>query len=631
MIGLRDAITLAYTKLRTRRVRTAVTVVIASLLFGVIVFALLILQGGIDSVKRFTAGTLSERYLAMVTHTPQRSIGDPALPASVTERAQQIYNDHITAKKAAAKRLGVEYDATTEPKPTMKFDDMESLDPSSPAAIQAYAEYLKTLPTAQQEVDRVVNPYKPLRVYPITSGTAHDGAFKPMTDGKEDFTKKAEASPNMFQWGIEQGWLYSDQRVVAPFMLDDEQLKRQSDMAAIPVIAPVRQVEQALGLAPLGQGVSSKERLDRLKYVKANAGSATFTLCYRNTVSQQQVDDALRVAKEIERNKANKDYQRPSLVYGLPPAGDCAAAPVVRDVRTTVEKRLMTKQQEFLAEFGESTEPVQRKLTFRVVGLSPSGFSPESFSNIDGLLMTVAGSTLEGQWVVPRQMFEAMPSYSDLAPLVTTAASDDATKVMYDGVQQIVEFSSVAEVKRFVEKAGCGMMYCDPGRVSATYFGSNAVLIEDIRAQAAHVLGYVALAVAVIAGLIMMGMIGRVIGDSRRETAVFRAIGATRGDIRLVYTSYTLMLSAIVAMVSLLLGALAAYWLHLTFAEEFTVRAQLIYIFTEPTTRFDLVGIWWTALSALGGLVVVTGLVGMLLPLARNLARSPIKDMRDDT
>ena len=75
MIGIRDAFTLAYTKLRTRRIRTTVTVVIASLLFGVIALALFVLQGVTGGLRQFTAGTLSERYLAMVSYSPEHYPG----------------------------------------------------------------------------------------------------------------------------------------------------------------------------------------------------------------------------------------------------------------------------------------------------------------------------------------------------------------------------------------------------------------------------------------------------------------------------------------------------------------------------------------------------------------------------
>jgi hypothetical protein len=629
MIRLGDALMLALTKLRTRRIRTTVTVIIASLLFGVMTLATFVLQGVTDSMQRFTSGTLSERYLAMVSYSPQRGGGPTEAPDSVKDRAQQIYTQTIADKKAAAKKLGIEYDATMEQKPIDQVDDMKWLSPSSPAAIQAYNEYVATFPTATQEVDQAVVKYDPLKSYSVKSGGPGREQLKPIIDGKEDFTKRPEYSPNPSQQTLSFGWSYVDQSVVQPFMLDADQLARQTDSSAIPVIAPIGQVEGALGLERLPGSATAEEKLTRLRYVKAHAEQATYVSCYRNSVSQQQIDDALRVAKEIEQNKSNKEYQKPSLIYGLPPADACAQAPVVRDVRTAAEKQMAAKQREFAAQFGQAVDPVQRKLTFRVVGISPNAISADSFSGIDGLLTTIAGSTLEGQWVVPQQLFDVMPNREDLVPLIQS--TQGATIFNDDSDRRLVEFRSVTDLKRFVEKMGCGMMYCDPGHISATYFGSNAVLIEDIRTKAVEVLRYVALVVTIIAALILMGMIGRVIGDSRRETAVFRAIGATRSDIRAIYVSYTIMLTMIIALVAVVLGLVAAWWIDTKLSGDFTVRAHLIYIFADDAVRFSLVGVWWIALAAVCCLVVVAGLVGMLLPLSRNLTRSPIKDMRDDT
>ena len=630
MIRLSDALVLALTKLRTRRVRTTVTVVIASLLFGVLVVALLLLQGGIDSLKRFTTGSLSERYLAMVNYTPAQPMG-PDAPDGVKQRAQQLYAQRVADKKAAAKRLGIDYDPTMEQKPLMNMGtDDEWLDASSPATIQAYNEYFATQPSAKQTVDNIVAPYHPKATFMVTSGNARGGQLKPLVDGKEEFDKPAQPGPDVSQWGLESGWLYMDESVVQRFMLSREQLERQSDKTAIPVIAPLRKVEKALGLPALPATATPDQRLERLSYVKQHAEAATYTLCYRNPVSQQQIDDALRVAKDIEQNKANKDYQRPSLQYGLPAAGECAPAPVIRDTRTASERQLADKQRQFAAEFGQATEPIQRKLTFRVVGLSPNGFTGDSLNGVDSLLTVVAGSTLEGQWVVPQQLFAALPNYTELAPLIA-GTSTAADRINYDSDQRLVEFQSVDEVKQFVERVGCGMTYCDPSHPAASYFGSNAVLIDDIRDKTTTALTYVALVVTGIASLIMMGMIGRVIGDSRRETAVFRAIGATRNDIRMVYTAYTLMLGLVIAAVSLLLGGLVALWINAQLAADFTVRAHLIYLFADDGLRFTLIGVWGQALAALVGLIILGGLMGMLLPLSRNLARSPIKDMRDDT
>ena len=54
--------------------------------------------------------------------------------------------------------------------------------------------------------------------------------------------------------------------------------------------------------------------------------------------------------------------------------------------------------------------------------------------------------------------------------------------------------------------------------------------------------------VGAIAGVILMGMIGRIIADSRKETAVFRAVGASRLAVAQVYVAYTVYLAGCVAL-----------------------------------------------------------------------------------
>lgn len=155
--------------------------------------------------------------------------------------------------------------------------------------------------------------------------------------------------------------------------------------------------------------------------------------------------------------------------------------------------------------------------------------------------------------------------------------------------------------------------------------------MQDLTEGVVTFISYAALVVAGIASLILMGMVGRVISDSRRETAVFRAIGAKRNDIRAIYVTYTIFLSVLIAIATLILGYGLAWWLDSRLSAEATVRAHLTFAGVEQGMEFHLMGFWWQALLAIVGLIIVAGLVSMLLPISRNLARSPVKDMRDDT
>ena len=631
MIRITDAAVLAVTKLRTRKVRTIVTVVTASLLFGILVFAIFVSGGVLGSAKNFTTGGLSDRYIVRAQYFDSLSVPDSP---DIKARATEIYNKLVADKKAEAKRLGIEYDPTSEIKPLQPGgpEGTTFLDMSSPSAQQAIDEYRLTQPTLRERVEKVAKPYHPVRYYDLAPAKI-DGMIALMKDGKEKFTDEQKNNSYTMQPDIDAGWFYLDRSITKSFLLDKKYLDAQKNITDMPVIAPYSKVQAALGLKPLPKNATQNEQLERIKYLRAHAAEATFTVCQRNAVSKSQIDEAIRLNKELERNKNNKEYQAPSLQYGLPDESSCGPAVIKKDTRSSTEKQMIDKQRQFEKTFGAEVEPVQRKLTFRVVGLAPDAPDFNNFSTVDGIMSMIAADSLQGMWIVPSDLYEQLPNKADYAAFypdgMTKTANLFSSFSFSQMPSQLVEFSNTADAKSFNEKEAC-MMNCGQGKPSLMYFGSNSVLIEQITDMVVKTLGVAAAIVAAIAALIMMGMVGRVIGDSRRETAVFRAIGAKRNDIRAIYTIYTVLLSAFIALSSLVIGAIGALWVDRTYSNYATVKAQLMYVGADSGTQFHLIGFWWEALLVVVGLVIAAGLISMLLPLARNLARNPIRDMRDE-
>jgi hypothetical protein len=629
MIRLGDAATLALTKLKTRKIRTIVTIVTASLLFSTLAFAVFVAGGVLDSTKRFTTGNLSERYIANVTFTGS---DNGANEQSVQDRANALYPQVVAEKKAVAKQLGIEYDPKTEPKPVVDGGGGVYLNMESLAARRALNEYQKKQPTAREKLEAIAEKYHPKAYFSFGHSTVN-GQMKLLKNGKEDFTEKINPFAYNSTQDITNGWSYLSSSVLEPFFVDQKYLDLQQNKNDLPIVAPFSKVEAALELKPLAKNAPAKERLDRINEVRERAATVTFTTCYRNSASQDQIDQALRVAREIEQNKNNKDYQKPSLIYGLPAAGDCAPAVIQSDKRTAEEKKSAASQLEFSRRFNGIVDPVQQKVVARVVGISPDGFDYTSFSSVDALISMVAGSSLQGSWAVSQEMYDTLPDksiYEKFYPQAGSSASQ-TDMAFTPAASQLVEFSNASDAKAFTTKESCTGMDCGGTKPFISYFGSNSVLVEDITANITVALGYGALAIAVIAALILMGMVGRIIGDSRRETAVFRAIGAKRNDIRAIYVMYTIFLALLIAAATMIIGYGAALWLDNQFSAEATVRAQLTFVGVEQGLEFHLIGVWWQALLAIIGLVIAAGLVSMLLPISRNLARSPIKDMRDDT
>ncbi|MDB5167763.1 MAG: LolC/E family lipoprotein releasing system, transrane protein [Candidatus Saccharibacteria bacterium] len=629
MIRFSDAALLALTKLRTRKVRTIVTVITASLLFGTLVLATLLVGGVVDSAKRFTKDSLSERYITNVQDFSGYTLYDGTSP-ELQARANEMYIKLVADKKREAARLGAEYDSNSEQKPTTKGpDNISYLDLTSPAAVLAIREHIAALPPTIEKLKTAAAAYHPKSFYEMKAN-AMPGEMTLMVDGVEKY--KGVAKENYFYSpapDVDRGWSYLDASITNQFLLDSAHLDAQKNIQDLPIIAPYSKVEAALGLKKLPKSATSQERLERSSYIRKHAASATFTACYRNAASQLQIGEALRVAKEIEQNKTNKEYQKPSLIYGVPAATSCGPAIVSRDVRTADEKKQAEKQLQFDRLFDSRVDPVQQKVTFRVVGLGPDGFSGESFSSMSALVSAVAGSSLQGMWVVPQNMYDALPNKQSYAIFDPANAQFDPQAFPAQNVQ-LVEFTNVADAKAF-SATGCTGMDCGNGKPFISYFGSNSILLAEIISTATKTIGIAVLIVGVIAALILMGMIGRVIGDSRRETAVFRAIGAQRNDIRMIYTIYTIALSLLIALVAVIIGVVVALWIDHKWATEATAQAQVTFVGVDGSEKFRLAGIWWSALWVVVAAVIVAGLVSMLLPLSRNLARSPIKDMRDDT
>ncbi len=628
MIRILDASILAFTKLRTRKVRTIVTVLIASLLFSGLVAASLIFAGAVSSAERFTQEGLTKRFISSVTYFSNSEANFP--PDSVKKRATELRNQTIADKKKEAKRLGIEYDPATEP--ALETPDGYGgtyYNAYIPPALKAMQEYTATQPTQLDKLKQDTAKYKPLKIYELKHSSI-DGAIKPIKDGKEDFKNEpirqytADDTP-----GVTQGWAYIDASITKPFLLEESAIKAQPDQTSLPVIAPYAKAEEALGLKKLPKTAQPSERLERIRYIRAHAGEARLVGCYRNAASQQLIDSAVDTAKEIEKNKKNKDYIKPDLIYSLPAQDSCGPAVITRDVRTKEEKTATAKDIEFRKIFGEYAEPVQQKITFRIVGLAPDPVGFDDFLTVSALVSTIAGSSLQGQWVVPLDYYNALPNKADYEKFFPGNATNTSVP-SFHADSYLVEFATTAQTRAFSDASAC-FDNCGGEKPFVMPFGSNSILLEDITKGTMTVLGIAALIVMAIAGLIMLGMIGRVISDSRRETAVFRAIGAKKSDIATIYTIYTLMLSGLVAVSALVIGTGLALWADSQWSGSATVQAHLSFIGVQENEVFRLIDMWWLAIGAIVAAVLVAGLISMLFPLGRNLARSPLKDMRDDT
>lgn len=635
MIRLKDALTLSFTKLKTRRIRLAVMIIVSGLFFVLLVFASLVFNGAADSIKTFSQDGLGGRYIVRV-----ESVEDAEFTMyqdkQLIEKAKAADKQYIAAKQAEAKRLGIEYDPTSE-SPSV-FDDGSGTGlrvqetPQSKSLLDAYREdfakpFFAALDTAQ-EAYGATGRFIGTTLF-AGGGGSELPALIPIKDNKEIAVSEESQNTAGFTT-ISSGLTALDDAVLESFLIEGQNLNTDKS-GAIPVVAPYTAVEEAVGLVPLGANAPSSQRLERLKEVRAKAAGTKFQVCIRNGTSQERQLMTADLLNEIQKNKANPEYVQPELVYAL--AGKpCQDVVVTKDVRSAETKAFDAKQLAFEEKFAKD-KPEQRIVTFRIVGVAPDMNVYQDGFEVSSILSGLVASNLGNGWFVPSSAQTALPEYDSVWEKAGKTAS-------YED-QILLEFASAEEAKKFVDEKTCEPSFTsldDPFAICRkegkpfliTSYGSNSVALEQARTWFESAFVQAALFIALLSAITMMGTVGKVIADSRRETAVFRAIGAKRSDIAIVYVLYTLLLGIIIASFALILGFTLAYVLNDRYTAELSVEALTIFNSQDLNRQFILIGVNTGQLLQLVAIILGAALLSAILPLINNLKRNPIKDMRDE-
>lgn len=635
MIRSTDVLVLAYTKLRARKIRTSVTVAIAGLLFGFLVLIVIVAQGVLDSATRFSSEGLNSRYIIDVARTDNKvfNIYDNLTNPDVVRRVEAEHAAHVAKKQAAAKKYGIDYDARNEdPSPIVidqetkeKIVSDKYLDSSSVAAV---AEALEAEQYKPFDVSAYIDPYKTAKIIG-EHRVLHqfENTLRFMKDGKEaSLSSSSEVDRSMSPGDDDNKSLtVLDSSVAEPFISN-----RTYDPASgeIPAIIPYSDAEKLLGLKKLESSVSTQQQLDRIQEVRRRVGEITAKFCYRNSASQALVTQAINQQKEIVDNRNNPDYVKPTLLYAVPSSADCGAVVVQSDSRTSIEKKQAGNQKNYEKEIGTYIgEPEQHKVIVRGVGVSSDlGFEGEVSFSVAQIIKGIFSSSLGYQtWNIPSALLAKVPESS--RPAAVFEPSSD-TKTQFSIEAYLVEFTDKAEARELLSKAG--FFGANNGSVYAAPFGSSSLVVDEMRSWFETALLWIVGVVSLVAIIILSGMIGRTIADGRKESAVFRAIGARRGDIARIYSTYTLLLSLRIVLFAAFFGIVSALALNMMLWHDATIGAQLAFGASNPKLEFHFIGFGSWYLPVIVAVIIGVGLLAMVIPLLRNSRRSPINDMRDD-
>ena len=647
MLRITDSLRLAGTKLRVRRIRLSITVVVSGLLFAALLAGLTMLMGAQRSIEEFDRGSLNSRYLVAQTAIRPNNI---EFTSNLTARAEAERTQMIKDKQALAARLGLPYDPKSEPPIMQSFPDSQPYPNDQSVIVQRLirqetAKLPRLTADAQWQFARTRGAVRQFSIQSI----AANGMLNYMERGIESFDDKRQQNnqPTPLEEFKQQfGSITAiDQSLLGGYLLAGASAKPSE----IPLIIRYQDAETLLGLKPLDKNASNDTQLARLKELRQKAGQLTFSACYRNPASQELLQTAKQQiqAAANQAKKPSADYVKPDREYAMPSADSCAAPAVVKDNRSAETRRTEANQRQFDQTFGSTQpEPAQAKFTFRVVGLMPDDIEAAQ-SDIGSFLQQFLSTRLSHTWIVPHGSMTTA-AQTALESTIQTANNDQGG-ANRDETLAIYEFSDPNKARSYLAAASCGEGAAQPEPaeasktqksnksiclpryvVFASPTGSNSLVNYDAMERLKPIIMWTFIGVTIIAAFILLIIISRTIADSRKESAVFRALGATRLDISQIYFVYTMIVALLTALFSIAAGLIVVYIADNLLASQITATLRIAMTPKDLATTFRFWTIDWTIIGAVALSIIAAAVLACLIPIIRNTRRNPIKDMRDE-
>lgn len=638
MIRFSDAAILAYTKLRTHRIRTGITIAVAGLLFGLIAAVIMVAQGVFDSVDRFSGEGLNNRTVLSITHMGQNggfNEYDHRDDAEFVAEVEVAHKALVLKKQTAAKKFSITYDpAAEDPSPIEINPETKqkviSDSSFSAEAVQQAGGARRAAIYKPFDINAYIKPYSSATSLGLSSTLQPtDGALVFMKDGKEVLKQTAASRQQMYDQNDQPPTLgVLEASLTKPFITDKN---FDASKGEIPAIFPYSIAEKLLGFKPLSSSAPTSEKLSRLSEVRSKVTDASVAYCYRNQASASLLSQAVAQKAEIARNVNNKEYSKPHLLYTVPNESDCGVVVVALDKRTVEEKKQQANQVLYGKEIGTYVgEPMQQKIIVRGIGIAndPTMLSEGSVSSVvQGLLGSWLGyNTL----IIPADMLAQVPTQFRPEAVFSTEPKPVSNLVYFPAETYLVEFADKSQARALMEKTGATIGGFAIGDVNVSPFGSGVLIVDELRRMFEQVLVWVFLIVGTVAIIILGSMIGRTVAEGRRESAVFRAIGAKRSDIGAIYGMYALLLSLRAVLFAAILAMASALTVEILFWHDATLGARLAYAASDTTREFHLFSLNSPYLLAIAGVILVAGLIASIIPILLGARRSPIKDMRDD-
>jgi len=645
------AASLASAKLQSKKILLLFSILICSLLFGALICAVVVFAGAQKSANDYVSKSNGGLYRVSVNPVIPESVYNYGYPLSKEsiDHLRSVEKEYYGLLKDKYTKAGLKYDAAQE---VSALRPSAFASPTTPEALRFDVNYAS--PVVNYDFD------KRLRAYAATAGNKLDGlkmvaakyggsgfyaeastgsqpipSMTLVQNGKEDLANaKRKEGASIYDVAVHAvfngDYIIQDGALLQRYLFDHQEGK---ELAGIPVVPTAQEIAELFGkdLSIGKEPASYTDKLAWLKEIKEKANGYTYQACYRNSAEMQIIQKIQLDYAEAQNAKGKKDYVAPPLQYALAD-GPCGAVTIKTDTRTSEQKKadaqLITDQKKL----GTYVEPAHRLLTFVIVGAVNAQPQSKYDADLSSFLKNLIGSSGVGFGAyVPAQSYDKVPQVAQFMKDADTGFLSSSAYVDNGLVMHVVDFPSIDAARSFMDKETCPSTTSDCKKLfTSEPYGSNYLLLQEIGKFFNKIMTYAVPAALVFSLAVIWFTLARILAESRKETAVYRAMGARRGDIASVYLMYVLMIATLIALLSSILGIGAALVIDRIYSPTFTAVASSSYGYLDQNMQFGLFSVATPYLPAVIASIFVISLVASAYPLMRNVRRSPLKDMREE-
>lgn len=653
MIRPSYALKLARTKLRSKRGMLAASVVVASLPFAVLIAAIIVFSGAEKSAQQFIKKAGNDNYLVKtepnIPHD-KMSFSLPLTLAAVREikAFEKQYYQALREKYAALKLAYDESSEISALEPaawidkTLPEEQRVRVNYSSPViqAMQAQKieAYAKTATNKLSDLRKIGSKYgaKGYYIADTPSMLPQIPAMRIIQNGKEDFSVSepkggASAYEVYINSAYNSAYNFSDQRLLSRYLLTT----KASELKGIPVIITAQESAALFGEnAGIGkEPAAPHEKRAWLKSVQEKLNGQTYQACYRNSAEQTMLEKIQRDYAEMKNSEGAAGYEKPHLLYDYPtqPCGDIV---VKEDSRTSAEKQADANADDAQKKLGTCVAPKHQLVTFQIVGIKyaqPYSDYTKGLNEYVKNLLTSQDTSMTLD--IPLQLYDALPEHLKVQDIRReySAQLQPSAYNKEDFAARVLEFSSAEKAREFLNNETCppSSSQCDKKFFAAAY-GSNYLIVDEIGKLFTKIAAIAFPAALGMAAIIIWFTVSRIMAENRKETAVYRAMGAKRRDIVHIYAVYIVLIASRVVLVSVAVGIAIALAVDYFYGSMLTDMAAAAFGIIDRAPAVHLFSLSSPLLLAVAAAIITVSLVASVQPLVRNTMRNPIRDIRDE-